>query len=108
MKKLNAVAISFFIILISIFATTNVFGQAQMTALEKKLYEAARKEGKIQYWDSMNLKEVAQYIKTFNKRYPQIDVSYWEGNSTQVDIKYFAEVEANRNAVDLMQVEWYD
>lgn len=108
MKKLSDVARYFFIILVGILATTNVFGETQMTALEKKLYEAARKEGKVQYWDSMNLKEVAQYIAVFNKRYPKIDVSYWEGNSSAVDVKYFAEVLAGRNAVDLMQVEWYD
>ena len=55
----------------------------QTTALEKKLYEAAKKEGKVIYWDSLNLKEAAQFIKAFTNKYPGIEVSFWEGNANQ-------------------------
>jgi len=99
----------FVIVLAGIVVVSNaIAGPAtQMTSLEKKLYEAARKEGKLIYWDSLSLKEASQFIKAFNSRFPGIEVSYWEGNATQVDQKYFAEHEAGRHPVDLTQIEMY-
>lgn len=105
-SKAMCVAVLFACILVA----DNALGQTstQMTGLEKKLYEAAKKEGKLLYWDSLSLKEAAQFIKAFNNRFPGIEVSYWEGNATQVDQKYFTEHQAGRNPVDVMQIELFD
>lgn len=103
-------AICMVVLLAGLWATDSAIAESapQMTALEKKLYEAAKKEGKVFWWDSQSLKEASLFINAFTKRYPGVDVSFWEGNSYQVDEKYFAERQGGRNPVDVMQIEWYD
>jgi iron(III) transport system substrate-binding protein len=110
MKKMAYWETVFFvIILIGVFCLSNAIAapSTQMTALEKKLYEAAKKEGKVIWWDAQSLKESAQFIKAFSARYPGVEVSYYEANAVQSDEKYFLERQAGRNPVDIIHVDWY-
>jgi len=97
------------ILLAGVMISSHAFAEtsAQMTVLEKKLYEAAKKEGKLTHWDSDSLKNISQFIKAFTSRYPGIEVSYWEGNTSQSDEKYFSERQAGRKSVDVVQVGQY-
>jgi len=105
LKTTSLVIILAGILVVSINATAQTPTEA--TTLEKKLYQAAKIEGKLDYWDSLSLKEAGLFIKAFNNRYPGIEVSFWEGNSAQCDDKYFAESQAGRKPVDVMQINWY-
>ncbi len=79
----------------------------QMTALEKKLYEGALKEGKLEWWDSLSLKESAEFIKEFNRLYPGIKVDYFEATSAVRDEKYLAEFAAGRKTLDYTSTDEY-
>jgi iron(III) transport system substrate-binding protein len=110
MKKWSLWETVFFVIIfMGVFCVSNVIAapSTQMTALEKKLYEAAKKEGKVIWWDAQSLKESAQFIKAFSARYPDIEVSYYEANSVQSDEKYFLERQAGKNPVDVIHIDWY-
>lgn len=103
-KKMSLV-----IFLTGVFFLSSSIVQAEtpMTPLEKKLYEAAKKEGKLIYWDSMSLRDTAKFTKAFNARYPGIEIVYYEANAVDSDQKYFLERKAGRTPVDVSHVDWY-
>ncbi len=93
------------VLIVSMNATAQT--PKQMTPLEKKLYEGALKEGELEWWDSLSLKESAEYIKEFNRLYPGIKVNFFEGSSDVRDEKYLAEFEAGRKMLDTTSVDQY-
>ncbi len=81
---------------------------AKMTILEKNLYQAALKEGKLEWWDSLGLKESSAFIKEFINKYPGITVEYFEGAAEVREEKYLAEQSAGRRTMDLTSLDQYD
>lgn len=77
------------------------------TALEKKLYEAALKEGELVWWDQHSMKEAAIWIQEFNKKYPGIKVSYYECTQEVCAEKFLSEYKAGRAKTDIMNPEPY-
>lgn len=77
---------------------------APMTDLEKKLYEAAKKEGTFVWWDQHSLKDATAFIDLFKKRYPGIDVKYWEAIVEVCETKFFAEQAAGITTVDQFEI----
>lgn len=75
-----------------------------MTNLEKKLYEGAKKEGAFVWWDQHSLKDATAFIELFKKRYPGIDVKYWEAIVEVCETKFFAEQNAGMTTVDQLEV----
>lgn len=75
------------------------------TALEKRLYQAALKEGQLNWWDQHSLKEATVWIKEFNNKYPGIKVEYFEGTEDVISEKYLAEYKAGRATADTVQPE---
>jgi iron(III) transport system substrate-binding protein len=100
---------SFVMVLACIFTVSSSIARAetQMTPLEKNLYEAAKKEGKLIYWDSQSLKDTAKFTKAFNARYPGIEIVYYEANAVDSDQKYFMERKAGKHLVDVTHIDWY-
>ncbi len=80
---------------------------ASASSLEEKLYEAAKKEGELNWWDQNSLKEAAEFIKAFNKRYPGIKINYFEGSQDVVSERYLAEYKAGQASADTIQPEPY-
>jgi iron(III) transport system substrate-binding protein len=79
----------------------------QMSILEKKLYQAAKKEGKVVWWDSQSMKDSVKFIKAFNNRYPDIELVVYETNPDDSDSKYFLEHKSGRVTADVLQTAWY-
>ena len=98
------------VILAALLVVSNAIAapSTQMTELEKKLYEGAKKEGQIFWWDAQGLQESAQFIKAFHERYPGITVSYYEANAVISDEKYFIERQAGKHPVDVIHIDWYE
>jgi iron(III) transport system substrate-binding protein len=108
MKKLLYFQTVFMAVILSaVLLSSNVFAAAQMTALEEKLYKAAKEEGKLIWWDTGSLRDSVHFIKAFNARYPGIEVTYYEVNADNSDEKYFMERQAGRNPVDLKHTANY-
>lgn len=78
---------------------------APMTALEQKLYQAALKEGELNWWDQHSLEEAGIWIQEFNKKYPGIKVKYFEGAQNVLTEKYLTEYKAGRATADTIQPE---
>ncbi len=101
MKERSFLRILSLVIMVVIFVSSDqLFAQTAKTAFEQKLYQAALKEGELNWWDQYNLKEIAVFMDAFNKRYPGIKINYFEGTTDVLAEKYFAEYKAGRANVD--------
>lgn len=109
-KYLEAICVM--IMLMGIFFSISAFAEtaslAKGTALEKKLYQAALKEGRLEWWDSLSLKEVATFIKEFGGKYPGIKIDYFEATSDVREEKYLTEFAAGRKTMDVTTIDLYD
>jgi iron(III) transport system substrate-binding protein len=110
MKRISYLVVIFLILILTGFVVAShgiAEAAEQMTALEKKLYEAAKKEGNLLWWDSHDLAVAGQFIKTFNDRYPGIKVTFWEASSPASDEKFFSQHKVGRYTADLLHCESY-
>jgi iron(III) transport system substrate-binding protein len=108
LKVICAITILMGIFLLSISAHAETANLANATALEKKLYQAALKEGKLEYWETLSMKEASVFIKEFNRKYPGIKVDYFEATSDVREEKYLAEYAAGRRTMDVTTIDQYD
>src|SRR5574341_709647 len=72
------------------------------------LLDAAKKEGKVTVYTSLNADEFVVLVTEFNKKYPEINVYFWRGTSDDVGNKALAEFRANNFAVDVVDAEDVD
>ncbi len=93
------------VLVISMNATAQT--PKQMTPFEKKLYEAALKEGMVEWWDSLHLKEVTPFIKEFSSKYPGVKVEFAQYIATTREERYLAEYGAGRKTMDLTSLDQY-
>jgi iron(III) transport system substrate-binding protein len=67
----------------------------------QQLYEAAKKEGKVVWWDQHAQDVAEQYIVEFKKLFPGIDVEYFEATQDVLLTRTVAEARAGRVAYDV-------
>ena len=66
------------------------------------LYDAARKEGKLSWWDAHPQDLVAKFTQAFNKRFPNIEVEYTQTTQDVTRAKAVQEARAGRVSFDLV------
>ncbi len=93
------------VLVVSINATAQT--QTQMTAFEKNLYQAALKEGKLEWWDAMKLSVASDTIKEFGNKYPGIKIDYFEATLDMREERYLAEYAAGRKTLDYTNINQY-
>ena len=70
---------------------------------QKILVEGASKEGKVSWYTSLIVDQVVRPVKeAFEKEYPFLQVEYFRGNSERLVQKMFAEYQAKRYEVDIV------
>jgi ABC-type Fe3+ transport system substrate-binding protein len=70
---------------------------------QKILVEGARKEGRLSFYTTLIVDQVVRPMKeAFEKEYPFIQMEYFRGNSDRIAQKLFAEYQAKRYAVDVV------
>lgn len=65
--------------------------------------DAAKKEGVVVVYTSLNAEELEPIIKVFNTKYPQIKVDFWRGSSEDVTSKALNEYRAKTFLVDVLE-----
>ena len=108
MKKTESKLIICLVVILSSLLLINSPAFSQSTPFETKLYNAAKKEGRFNWWDTLSLKEAAQFIKAFEKKYPGIKVKFFEGTVDVLEEKYLAEHAADRHTADHIQIDLYE
>ncbi len=66
------------------------------------LYDAARKEGKLSWWDAHPQDLVAKFAQAFNKRFPNVEVEYTQTTQDVTKAKAVQEARAGRISFDLV------
>jgi len=70
---------------------------------QKILVEGAKKEGKLSFYTTLIVEQVVRPLKdAFEKEYPFIQVEFFRGNSDRITQRLFAEYQAKRYAVDVV------
>src|SRR5215475_962108 len=70
---------------------------------QKVLVEGAKKEGKISWYTTLIVDQVVRPVKeAFEKEYPFIQIEFFRGNAERLVQKMFAEYQAKRYDVDLI------
>jgi ABC-type Fe3+ transport system substrate-binding protein len=70
---------------------------------QKILVDGAKKEGKLTFYTTLIIEQVVRPLKeAFEKEYPFIQVDYFRGNSDRIAQRVFAEYQAKRYAVDVI------
>ncbi len=66
-----------------------------------KLYEAAKKEGKVVVYTDLPLEFIQQVGESFKKKYAGIEFDFFRGDTTQIMTRLESETAANRHNVDM-------
>jgi ABC-type Fe3+ transport system substrate-binding protein len=66
------------------------------------LYDAAKKEGKVSWWDQHEQDIAQQFIDAFHKQFPGVDVEYFEGTQDVVEARAIQEARAGHVSFDFM------
>src|SRR5712672_2988231 len=70
---------------------------------QKVLVEGAKKEGKISWYTTLIVDQVVRPVKeAFEKEYPFLQVEFFRGNAERLVQKMFAEYQAKRYDVDII------
>src|ERR1044071_8833829 len=70
---------------------------------QKILVEGAKKEGKISWYTTLIVDQVVRPVKeAFEKEYPFIQIEFFRGNAERLVQKMFAEYQAKRYEVDII------
>ena len=69
---------------------------------EKRLLEGAKKEGKVVYYTSGNVRDNQETIRGFEKRYPFLEVEYSDGGGSRVVQRTQTEFVAKHYVVDVV------
>ena len=67
-----------------------------------QLYEGAKKEGKVVWWDQHELPIAQKFMDAFKKNYSGIEFEYLEGNVDELTPKAIAETRAGRVSFDFL------
>ena len=92
-------------VLNSLCAAATVEDVALLKSAERQkiLVDGAKKEGKLSFYTTLIIEQVVRPLKdAFEKEYPFIQMEYFRGNSDRVTQKLFAEYQAKRYAVDVV------
>src|SRR6202158_555378 len=60
------------------------------------LYEAAKKEGKLSWWDSHDAAQVQKFTDAFNKHFPNIQIEYFQATEDVTKTRAVQEARAGR------------
>lgn len=66
------------------------------------LYDAARKEGKLAWWDAHDTPQVQQMVRAFNVHFPEVQVEYSQATEDVTRTRAVAEARAGRVSFDLL------
>ncbi|MBV9892533.1 MAG: extracellular solute-binding protein [Chloroflexi bacterium] len=64
------------------------------------LYDAAKKEGKVSWWDQHEQGIAQQFIDAFHKQFPEVGVDYFEGTQDVVQARAVQEARAGHVSFD--------
>jgi iron(III) transport system substrate-binding protein len=66
------------------------------------LYEAAKKEGKVAWWDQHDPAVAQKFIGAFNKQFPGIEVEFFEATTDVLKTRAVQEARANAVSFDII------
>ena len=84
-------------------ATVEDVASLKSAERQKILVEGAKKEGKLSFYTTLIIEQVVRPLKdAFEREYPFIQMEYFRGNSDRIAQKLFAEYQAKRYEVDVI------
>ena len=88
-----------------LFALSSLAFVQKTTARAATLDDAAKAEGEVVLYSSLNNEQIVTLIDAFKKKYPFIKPSFYRGTSDRVLQRANTEAKAGRFAVDVAPVD---
>jgi iron(III) transport system substrate-binding protein len=83
-------------------SSATVASTSATSAVDQKLYAAAKQEGRVAWWATINSgNDLDAYKKAFSEKYPGINVDYYEASEDVVAQRVIQEHQAGKNNVDV-------
>lgn len=76
---------------------------AEALSIGPEIIEAAKKEGTVMLYTSMNVPDVRKVFRGFRKKYPFIDPKVYRSRSASLLQRVINEAQAGRNSMDVLQ-----
>jgi ABC-type Fe3+ transport system substrate-binding protein len=101
--RLIAISALFWFAESSLAATVEEVALMNRADRQKVLIEGAKKEGRISWYTTLIVDQVVRPVKeAFEKEYPFIQIEFFRGNAERLVQKMFAEYQAKRYDVDII------
>lgn len=75
--------------------------------IEQRLYEGAKKEGKVVWWSTINIDDAVHYQKAFEEKYRGVKIEYFEASADVIMERVLLEHQAGRSTADVFNSNEY-
>jgi iron(III) transport system substrate-binding protein len=79
-----------------------------LSAADKSIVEAAKREGRVVYYTTMNVDHSVPMVKNFEARYPFLKVDLYRAGGPQLLNKIFTEQRAGRHLADVILITLFE
>jgi iron(III) transport system substrate-binding protein len=83
-------------------APTGAGGSKSGMSIMDQLYDDAKKEGKVVWWDTHETRVAQKFMDAFRSKYPGVDVEFFEGAQDEFQARAVAESRAGRISFDVI------
>ena len=73
--------------------------------LAKDLYPKAKKEGSLVIYTIWDVEHIRSILAVFNKRFPDINTSYWQGTRSEIIARTLTEFQGDQKSTDVILSE---
>jgi ABC-type Fe3+ transport system substrate-binding protein len=86
-------------------AQTKVETDARFEKLAKDLYPKAKQEGSLVVYTIWDVEHIRSILDVFNKRFPGINTSYWQGTRSEIIARTLTEYQGDQKTADVILSE---
>src|SRR4029434_6909767 len=73
--------------------------------LAKELYPKAKQEGALVVYTIWDVEHIRSILEVFNKRFPGINTTYWQGARTEIVARTITEFQGDQRTADVILSE---
>jgi ABC-type Fe3+ transport system substrate-binding protein len=89
----------------SAFSQSGAATDPRFEKLAKDLYPKAKKEGSLVVYTIWDVEHIRSILAAFNKRYPDINATYWQGTRSEIIARTLTEFQGDQKSTDVILSE---
>jgi ABC-type thiamine transport system substrate-binding protein len=89
----------------SAFSQSGAATDPRFEKLAKDLYPKAKQEGSLVVYTIWDVEHIRSILAAFNKRYPDIHATYWQGTRSEIIARTLTEFQGDQKSTDVILSE---